>query len=378
MTVRDASDEVVASGESILAVINTPATSQPFRLMAIGDSLTAPGRYQAQLAQRLSDASIVYETLGTVTNNGFNYEGYGGNTYERYLEGPHYFRSPFVYSDTEFDPERYFAENTAGVTPTLYLVFLGINDTFSGSNGTEAQQETRLDEVMSRAVAFIDGMRAAAPGSDVGIVLTPAASADQAAYDAAYGEGVYTAEKWHGMRLKLISRYSETFGNRENEGIFLVPLSTGLDRIKDYTTADPIHPKTSGYEKIGDMIFSWLSVYLQDHAYPRWALGNLSRALVLVGEADPDDNPDGDPYDNRVEHIFNMDPIECSPSPLKLSSAGLRTTYLQGAEVILESTTTLSNWDPWEGPVQETSEDGYVDLQVPFESLTNQFFRLRY
>jgi hypothetical protein len=69
---------------------------------------------------------------------------------------------------------------------------------------------------------------------------------------------------------------------------------------------------------------------------------------------------------------------EWSPSPLKLSSAGLRTTYLQGADVTLESTTNLSKWDLWEGSIEETPEDGYVNIQVPFESLTNQFFRLRY
>lgn len=378
MTIRDEADEVVASEETILAVIRQSASSQPLRLMAIGDSLTAPGRYQQTLALHMTNAGIAFETLGTVSNSGFNYEGYGGNSFQRYLEGPYYFRSPFVYADTGFDPERYFAQNTSGVVPTLYLVFLGINDTFAGSNGTDVQQETRLNEVMVRATTFIEGMRAAAPGSDVGIVLTPAGSADQAAYDAAYGEGVYTVDKWQAMRQKLVARYVETFGNREDEGIFLVPVSVGIDRVNDYSAADPIHPMSSGYQKIGDMMFSWLAYYLQDHAYPRWVLGNLSWELILAGESDRDDNPDGDPYDNRIEHIFNMDPAEWSPSPLKLDANGLRTTYLQGANVMLESTIDLSGWDGWEGPVQEETEDGFVDMQVPFESLTNRFFRLRY
>lgn len=377
MTLRDEKDGVVAAAETILAVIRQSARTQPLRLMAIGDSLTAPGHYQQTLALRMTNAGIAFETLGTVSNGGFNYEGYGGNTFQRYLEGPYYFRSPFVYSDTGFDPERYFIENTFGGVPTLYLIFLGINDTFSGSNGTDAQQETRLNEVMVWATTFIEGMRAAAPGSDVGIVLTPAGSADQAAYDAAYGERVYTVDKWQAMRLKLVARTIEAFGNREDEGIFLVPVSVGIDRFNDYSSTDPLHPDSSGYEKIGDMIFTWLNYYLQKHAYPRWALANFSRESILAGEADPDDNPDGDFYTNRLEHIFRMDPQAISLSPMQLSRDGLSIQHLESNAVILETTTNLYDWEEWKGIIEVESVDGYLQKRISLEFLTDRFFRVR-
>lgn len=383
MQLLDAEDALVEEAETILTVIPAEGSADPLRIMIIGDSLTRPGTYQQRLASQLVAAGINYTTLGTVSTNSFDYEGYGGNTYQRYLEGPYYFRSPFVYANTGFDPERYFSENTGGITPTLYVIFLGINDTFSVSRGSDASQETRLNEVMVRAATFIEGMRAAAPGSDVAILLTPAGSSEQASFDAAYGEGVYTPEQWQGMRQKLVTRYIETFGFREDEGIYLIPASVGLDRLSDYPSTDPIHPATSGYRKIGDILFAWVNYYIREDTYPHWALERLDRDSILLDQGNLADNPDGDPYVNRVEYIFEMNPNSWSESPLVLSQDGLQFSHRAGAAVTLQVSDDLSAWQNWEGLRNINIDNGMAKTQIPFndlkpESPTARFWRLAY
>jgi lysophospholipase L1-like esterase len=378
MTIFDDSGIEVASSDTVLAVMPQVGSSEELRIMAIGDSLTAPGQYLAQLAQRMESADISYATMGTVSRNGLQFEGYGGNTFSRYLEGPHYFRSPFVYSDTGFDPKRYFNENTGGVVPTLILVFLGINDTFSSSNATAVQQEGTLEEVVAKAEAFINGMRAAAPLANVGIILTPAASADQQAYDTAYGEGIYLAERWHATRLELVRRYIEAFGQREDEGIFLVPVSTGLDRLADYSASDPIHPQKSGYNSIGDMIFGWLTYYLQEDSYPRWALQSLKRETIQAGAGHQSANPDQDWCDNWGEYIFGLDPEAPSASPLLISPQGLTFRYRDGAKVYLEFSSNSRDWEMLNAPSNQSRKNGFRHLSIPIEFENEQFFRVRY
>lgn len=381
--VRDPQNQHVAQANAILSVIPKASSNRDLRIMIIGDSLTAAGRYQRQLAIRLNAASINFTTMGTVQSGGFFFEGYGGNTYQRYLEGPWYFRSPFVYSDTGFDPQRYFNENFADQVPTLFIIFLGINDTFSASRSSVQQIETRLDEVMHRANLFIDGLRAAAPDADVAVFLIPAGADLQATYDAAYGAGIYTPAQWQVMRQKLTQRYIENFAHREHEGMYVIPTAMGIDRTADYPATDPIHLLNSGYDKIGDALFAWVNYYLRRDSYPRWALQFFDFAAVASGRSGHASNADCDLFNNHAEFIFDLDPARFSSGPFQLSSSGLSVRFRQGAGAQLQVSQNLTDWQRWEIQVPEPDADGLIHLQMPLSILNeatrgSQFFRIIY
>lgn len=367
MTLLSPDDEVIRQSETIIAVTPSAINEHPLKLMVIGDSLSDDGKYQLQFANRMDAAGITYSTLGTVTRNDLNFEALRGNTFEKYYEGPHYY-SPFIYWDTGFDPERYFAERLSGVTPSLFIIFLGINDTFSASRGSDSAIETRLDEVLERAVRFVEGLRSAAPGSDAAIVLTPAGSSQQSNFDAAYGENTFTPEQWQAMRQKLVSRFIDTFGNREEEGLFLIPASIGLDRIGDYSETQAVHPNDSGYLKIGDIMYAWMNYYLQKSAYPRWALNELARETILNGKGNFLDNPDNDLFSNFVEYAFVTDPSTFTSNLIIFDENGLFFRQRHSVTAQLKVSNDLSAWSDWSGEFVDTETDGVITRSVAFDA----------
>lgn len=365
----DASELLLAEAHSLIAV-NPPAPfTGDLRIMIIGDSLSNNGGFQNRMRSRMDTAEISFSTVGTVERGGMWGESHGGNTYQRYLEGPHNFRSPFVYSDTGFDPNRYFDTEMDGIRPTLYIIFLGINDTFAGSNSNAEGKETRIDTMMARAITFIDGMRAAASGSEVALVLTPAGSSEQSAFDAAYGEGIYTPTRWHDMRQRLVKRYIEVFGGRETEGIHLIPVSVGIDRLLDYPATDPIHPNTSGHHRIGDILFSWINHYLNEHSYSRWALDAFSTEALLAGAAAKEQTDAPGKLPMIARYWFNLPATQATHQPLKWNADGLSLSHRSGAPIAIETSTDLIDWNPWNGIVESMDNGVSAQHLIPHQAM---------
>jgi lysophospholipase L1-like esterase len=367
--IYDQNDVLIAEEQSLVVVTEVESSQSDFRLMVIGDSLSSNGQYLSRWASKMHADQLAFETMGTVSANGVAFEAYAGNTFQRYLEGPHYYRSPFYYQSTGFDPERYFSENHSGVTPSLFLIFLGTNDIFSKSNTKLIDQELHMDTVMLRAVSFIEGIRNAAPGADVAIALLPAGHSDQGVFDTAFGADTYTAAGWHGIRLKLMNRYIKMFDGRESEGIFLINLSTTIDRDMDYGPTDPVHLLESGYEKIGDTIYAWTQYYLHQSSYSRWLMNALPRESLLSGLGAKSIDSDWDGISNYGEYVFGMNPNRFDRVPQVLDDAYFHVTHRAGNIVRLETSTDLKEWVPWRGAVLSEQINDMVNLRVPMAEL---------
>jgi lysophospholipase L1-like esterase len=382
MRLLNEANTVLAEAQTLLAVNPPKASQRDFRIMIIGDSLSNDGGYQNRLRNRMDTAGIQFSTVGTVSRGGMWVEAYGGNTYQRYLEGPPGFNSPFFYSNTGFDPNRYFTERTGGVRPTLYIIFLGINDTFAGSNSNPEGKETRINSMMTRAIAFIDGMRAAAPGSEVAIVLTPAGSRLQSAFDAYSAtlgnDAQYYQDRWHDMRQRLVKRYIDVFGRREAEGIYLIPASIGMDRELSYPATDPIHPNTNGHNRIGDMLFSWINHYLNRESYSQWALNAFSSAELLNGAADKDraDAPGDLPLIAR--YWLNIPADQTTHQPLTWDQSGLNLTHRTGAPISLETSIDLVNWQAWSGTLETSNDEVNAYHHIPMQAMDKAQFPKRF
>ena len=89
-------------------------------------------------------------------------------------------------------------------------------------------------------------------------------------------------------------------------------------------------------------------------------------------------NPDEDRLDNRGEFIFGMDPMAGSPSPLSLDAHGLSFRSRDGSAVILEYSSDLNDWNPWNGTVEEETVEGFHHRFIEFPELGTGFFRVRY
>lgn len=365
VTLLDEEDSIIMESSSVLAVTQRLPYADELKLLIIGDSLTANGAYVRAFLDLLQSNGVnKVSTLGTAFSEGANFEAYPGNSFQRYLEGPDLFNSPFFYGDTGFDPQRYFEEELSGIIPDLVLIFLGINDMFSSSRGSDSEIETKLDVVLQRAEIFIQGLREAASGSPVALILPPPGSSSQNAFDAAYGEGIYSASDWQSTRLKLVDRYIERFSSREDEGVYLVPCCTSVDRQLDYNASDPIHPKNSGYISIANDLYCWLNYFLHQEGYAGWALTNWEVGDILMGLAACSGNLDGDLFSNRDEHIFRMNPFEYSPSPLIVSEGGLMFSHQKYADVRIEYSTNFNDWAVWTGDIDEDVSKDYITKRV--------------
>lgn len=154
-----------------------------------------------------------------------------------------------------------------------------------------------------------------------------------------------------------------------------------MDRLADYSLLDPIHPVESGYDQIGETLFTWLNYYLQDQSYGHWALDKLPFDKVLEGQGAFSVDPDGDGYRNEFEYIFAMDPGEASETPLLLDATGLGFSYRVGYSPRLENLTDSGQWKRWSGLSTIRRSEGMMHYKVPISSLFSndgkaQFWRL--
>lgn len=139
LNVTDLEGNILATASSTLIV--SPAAvgeKHKIQLLLVGDSLTHSSRYPNKLARLLrAPKNPMFTMLGThkpteefpdvvQVDPGVAHEGYGGWTWQRFLEhyeldsdGTHYTRSsPFVFIDDEGSPSlnlpKYFSENCNG------------------------------------------------------------------------------------------------------------------------------------------------------------------------------------------------------------------------------------------------------------------------
>ena len=55
----------------------------------------------------------------------------------------------------------------------------------------------------------------------------------------------------------------ERFGNREKDGIHLVPTELNIDPIDGYPENNGVHPNAAGYAQIGASFYSWMKAWME-------------------------------------------------------------------------------------------------------------------
>lgn len=169
-----------------------------------------------------------------------------------------------------------YLTNNGYAAPDWVLIALGINDAFGQT--TDDGASATADAAFAKLDTLIASIKAADANTKVGLMVPTPPAASQDAFGSNYAAG-QTA--WRDRRniliwgRQLITKYS----GQEAGRIYVVPSNLALDTVNNYprTAASPVnarnssitvqrqsngvHPDTSGYQQIGDAVWSFLKFY---------------------------------------------------------------------------------------------------------------------
>jgi lysophospholipase L1-like esterase len=280
VVVTDLKGGTLARADAVLKVAPSDAgKGGKVRLLIVGDSLTHTSLYPYELKKLMSRPGnpaltmIGTHTVEKVRNRtsgqwikipaDVRHEGYGGWTWHDFVaynqpgmaKVRHRDRSPFLYNDgnnaVKLDVERYLRENSPEGPPDLILFQLGINDVFSQD----------ISEIIKDAQTLVGAFRKAAPKATLAVWLTQPVNYSEATFTHLY-KGVSKQSTTKTRQHQLAQALTATFGDREGEGIFVVPMHLGVDPIDDYWVFDAVHPTPAGYERVAQALYAWMKWWL--------------------------------------------------------------------------------------------------------------------
>lgn len=240
------------------------------KVLLIGDSWTAPGLYARELRNLFADENepMNITLLGTLgdggaevgASNGYH-EGHGGwssktfctmQTYNGYTS--HFFNP----TTSEFDFSYYMDYCGYSDVDDVYIN-LGINDVATIES---------FDEIIGYYNNMITSIRAYKPTVKIfiGLCGLPA--------DYEYSTMHNNCKRSKARRLLFHERLMTEYGNKENEGLFIVPLHLSIDNKHDFKVEqkqrsfrdstlvdyciDNVHPSDIAYNKIADRIRTYI------------------------------------------------------------------------------------------------------------------------
>lgn len=268
-------DRLIASATSVLKVVGNAQrnSTEPIRLLFIGDSLTNASAYPNEVARLLSQhEGVGWEMLGThkpaSAAAGVAHEGYGGWTWSNFVskfepnpDGYKKRSSPFVFSSGDSRPQldmhRYFQRKCNGQLPDYVVILLGINDCFSAPADDPAGVDARIDKMLAHADQLLDAIHKAAPRTQIGFCLTTPPNARQEAFTANYQDR-YSRWGWRRIQHRLVQRQLQYVAQKSDSRLSVVPTQLNIDPIDGYPANNGVHPNADGYKQIGATIYSWL------------------------------------------------------------------------------------------------------------------------
>lgn len=284
ITVKDASGKVMESTKTMLRVAPRNAgDGRTLRVLVVGDSLTNATHYPNEMARLLGEAgNPKWTMLGTHkpanVKPGVAHEGYGGWTWSSFLTkwdpqpagvaaGPlaRKSTSPFLYAEKDgkgkLDMPRYIKEECGGQPPDVVTFLLGINDCFGANPEDKAAMDKTINGVLDNADKLLAVIHAAAPRAVLAVGLTTPPNSRESGFEANY-KGKYHRWGWKRIQHRLVQRMMERMGNRQRDGIYLVPTELNLDPVDGYPTDNGVHPNPAGYAQIGGSFYAWIKAWM--------------------------------------------------------------------------------------------------------------------
>ncbi len=253
------------------------ASTQPLRLLIVGDSLTHASFYPNEIARLLAlpgnpKAKLFGTHKPAGAQPGVAHEGYGGWRWIDFLTrfapeaagvtaGPlaRKATSPFIFPAADgktgnFDLQRYFKEHCDNQPPDVVTFLLGINDCFGADPNNP---DAKINEVLDNADKLLAAFHKAAPNARLAVGLTTPPNARQEGFTANYKDK-YPRWGWKRIQHRIVQLMLKRLSGREKEGIFIVPTELNLDPVDGYPNNNGVHPNPTGYAQIGASFYSWM------------------------------------------------------------------------------------------------------------------------
>lgn len=257
----------------------TAGSGDTTSLIVLGDSTTASGIAITKLNENFSDDVMSISTLGTRGTAPNNHEGRSGWTFNAYFNPPNDadvalgIENPWYNPTTHTFDANYYFTTTGIAKPDWLFINLGINDTFSYTN--DAALLSAITTIKGQCDSMIASILSASPSTKIGLCLTIPPNDSQDAFGKAY-KTMQTRDRYKRNNFIWVHDLIETYGDRESESIYLVPIFTNLDTVynmglesnlvnsrNSITYESPIgnggvHPAESGYWQIADVYTAFL------------------------------------------------------------------------------------------------------------------------
>ena len=279
LTITAVKDNVEVSKTATIIISATKQGADVSRsIIVLGDSTTNNGIALKKLHDNFENDVMSIATLGTRGSDQACHEGRSGWTFKQYctiqedaiVEG---LTNPFYNPSTGTFDAGYYFENSGVTIPDYFIINLGINDTFSYRD--DDSLNAAIETLNEQCDLMIASLRSAAPDMKIGIALTIPPNYSQDAFGKNYECG-QTRNRYKRNNIIWVSNQISKYDNREDEGIYLIPIHTNLDtrynmgmeeiqhnKRNESTYLSPIanggvHPVDSGYWQIADVYWFFL------------------------------------------------------------------------------------------------------------------------
>lgn len=236
------------------------------KVLFIGDSLTDAELYEQKVVELFNDDVMNIELIGTLGSGSYKNEGRGGwraYTYAKCANGSDdvaglSYTNPFYNPNTKSFDFSYYMNNNQFNSVDYVFINLGTNDVGRSNNKTET-------EIIGYYNTMINSIKAYNPNVKIGLWLPPAR-----------GIGNNINGQIEKNNALIMNEYLlKNFSDKESQNIYLIPTNVAIDPINDYNTSertidsthsivtitDSVHPKASGYNKIGDVLYYWIKYF---------------------------------------------------------------------------------------------------------------------
>jgi Putative metal-binding motif len=275
LKVLDHTGVVLAQASTQLRIGKASQTAAPAprKLLLLGHSFLDQGYmpyYLYNYTNQQANAPVTFHGKKSSWANPIAYhEGHGGRSWAWFH---HNQNSPFQIQRPVNIPAYFDTVMGANQAPDLVLVYMDVND-FLGYSGMPSNMPAVDDTIDYHwdqyAKPIIDSIRLYAPNAKIGICTVPPAAGWQEPFDTLGATIPWLSSRWRWQKIvsRLHVKSIQRFGNREAEGIYLVPVHLNFNDLTDYSNSDPVHPRPGnllpgqtygGYNLVSDAVYAWI------------------------------------------------------------------------------------------------------------------------
>lgn len=253
--------DLVASKTCTISVVEDK-TLGDIRGLYIGDSITEQNWYLHELQNMIP----TFKSVGTRGDwGGLKHEGRSTWATTHYLNNTSFAgkTNAFYNPSTSTFDFNYYMSNSSIETPIFVTLALGTND--AGN--------INADALVANFNTMINSIRSYNSNMKIGVTIAPPPASNQDGWGKNNGVGT-TSYKHKKAIFEFAKKIIETFDNREDEGIYILPIYVNIDPVLDFpyeevaassrnTTVikrgtENVHPHKEGMYKISDIHYNWI------------------------------------------------------------------------------------------------------------------------